>query len=140
MTIDVLGRDNDQFGLECVDPSLTVQADAQESDINFIVKRFGITGELPRNLEYVTNVDLTEAPDTYHGAMSILMRAQDTFMELPASVRTKFDNDPGLFMDFASDPANIDALRDMGLAVPKVEPAPGAPVPVPPISSPDEPA
>lgn len=126
--LDCLGRDSDQFGLECKDESLTVQSDAVDADINTIVRRFGITGALPEQLPYVTNLDLSEAPDTFRGAMEILERARDTFMELPAAVRTRFDNDPALFMDFCSDPANLPEMRKLGLAVPEpARPAPEVP-------------
>lgn len=129
--MDALGRDNRAlFGLECKDVSLTVQSDAVDADINTIVRRFGITGQLPVDLPFVTNVDLSEAPDTFQGAMDILMQAQESFMKLPADVRRRFDNDPALFMDFVSIPENIEEMRKMGLAVPKAEPpavAPAAP-------------
>lgn len=134
MTIDALGRDNDDFGLKCEDRSLTVQADAKEADINFIVKRFGVTGELPSNLEYVTNVDLVGISNDYQSHMEVLIQAQKQFMAMPAEVRGRFQNDPARFMDFVSDPANIDAMRDMGLAVPKKEvPAVVPPAPSPPV-------
>lgn len=117
--MDALGRDNRRYGLKCEDPSLTVQSDAIDADINTIVKRFGITGQLPSNLEYVTNVDLSVAPDTFQGALDVLDRARETFMQMPADVRARFVNDPALFMDFVSNPANLDEMRKMGLAVPK---------------------
>lgn len=122
--MDALGRDNRLFGLRCEDESLTVQSDAIDADINTIVRRFGITGELPTELPFVTNVDLSEAPDTYMGAIAILDQARDQFMKMPADVRSRFQNDPGLFMDFVSNPANLDEMRKLGLAVPK----PGDPV------------
>ena len=132
MTIDCLGRDNDKFGLLCEDASKTVQADAKEADINYIVRRFGITGELPSNLEFVTNVDLVDDPDDYRGALEILERADAQFMAMPAEVRAEFKNDPAAFMDFVSDNKNLDRMRELGLAVPKKE-EPAAPAPpVPP--------
>ncbi|AXH77115.1 MAG: internal scaffolding protein [Microviridae sp.] len=129
MTIDCLGRDNDQFGTVPYGESLTVQADAVDADINVIVARFGITGQPPQELPFVTNVDLSEAPDTYQGALDILERARESFNSLPASTRSKFSNDPGQFMDFCSDPKNIDEMRKMGLAVPKAAEPPPAPPP-----------
>lgn len=132
--MDALGRDNRTlFGFACEGESMTVQSDAIDADINVIVKRFGITGQLPQNLEYVTNVDLENAPATYQDAIAILDKAKESFMEMPADVRAKFGNDPGLFMDFCSIPDNLPEMRKMGLAVPKKdEPAP-SPAPVPPV-------
>lgn len=130
--MDALGRDNRAlFGIKIEGESLTVQSDAIDADINTIVKRFGITGELPSNLEYVTNVDLTEAPDTFMGAMEVLQRAQEQFMAMPANVRAEFNNDPGRFMDFVSDRGNLDRMRELGLAVPKEEEPAPSPAPAP---------
>lgn len=119
--MDALGRDNRQFGLRCEDVSLTVQSDAVDADINTIVRRFGITGKLPTELPFVTNVDLSDAPNTFSGALEILEAAREQFMAMPADVRARFDNEPGLFMDFVSDPANLDEMRKLGLAVPKAD-------------------
>lgn len=134
MTIDALGRDNDRFGLLCKDSSLTVQGDAKEADINFIVRRFGVTGELPSRLEYVTNVDLVNAPDNYQAVMAIMGEADAQFMAMPAEVRARFGHNAGAFLDFVSKEENLDEMRKLGLAVPKKEPAAVPPAPVPPIS------
>ena len=36
-----------ETGLVCDDPSLAVQSDADDCDINVIVRRFGLTGTMP---------------------------------------------------------------------------------------------
>ena len=38
------------------------------------------------------------------------------FLDLPAKVRDRFKNDPGQFLEFATDPSNVDELVKMGLA------------------------
>ena len=55
-------------------------------------------------MEWVTNVDIADAPDNYMAVMNQLNEARDQFMSLPAKVRSQFDNDPGKFVDFVSDP------------------------------------
>lgn len=116
---------SDQSALVCPEESLTHQEFAEESDINVIIDRFGI-GENPIEAQqWVTNVDIADAPNTYMDVMNQLNEARDQFMSLPAKVRSQFDNDPGRFVDFVSDPNNGEELVRLGLAtVRPVEPAP----------------
>lgn len=121
-------------GLECKDVSLAKQSFAEESDINFIVQRFGLTGELPQNLQVPEYGDFEQVMD-YQGALNMVRAAGEAFMELPANVRARFGNDPGALVDFVSDPANLDEARKLGIAVPQKV---GAPVsaPAPDVSGP----
>ena len=115
---------SDVTGLRCADETLTHQEFAEESDINTIIDRFGI-GENPiEPMQWKTNVDLMNAPDNYMGVMNQLVEARDQFMSLPAKVRSQFDNDPALFMDFVSDPSNIEEMVRLGLAEVRQAPAP----------------
>jgi len=110
--------------LECQDKSLAVQSAKDESDINTIVRRFGLTGQIPQGFRIPTYADFLNAPDTYQGALEALDRADRAFRSIPAAIRARFNNDPGLFVQFCSDPANLPELRKMGLAP---SPAPEAP-------------
>lgn len=115
----------------CVDeygPSLTQQSQTEEADINTIVKRFGLTGQLPENVRLPTYADFEEATD-FQTAMNAVRAAEESFMRMPANVRARFQNDPAEFIEFFNDPANLEEARRLGLAVPKPpEPAP-APAP-----------
>lgn len=106
---------SDETGLKCEDPSLTVQSMAADADINNIVKRFGVTGTLPQSLVLPTYADYGDILD-YHTAMNAIRKADEAFMELPADIRSRFDNDAGKFVAFCSDRGNLDELRSMGLA------------------------
>lgn len=124
-------------GLECKDPSLTKQSFADESDINNIMKRFEKTGVLP-DLQNITGIyaDVSDVPD-FQTALAIVDKGNSLFMQLPASIRSRFQNDPALFLDFVSNPANRDDLVEMGLiesppATPPATPAPVAAVGSPP--------
>lgn len=111
-------------GLECLDLSLTVQDARDEVDINTIVRRFGLTGQLPDEVrvpEYGDFVGLTD----YHAAMTAVAQANESFDKLPADMRTRFNNDPERFVDFCLDERNRDEMTKMGLLKP-VEPAPPA--------------
>lgn len=111
-------------GLECKDPSLTQQHMAEECDINYIVERFGVTGQLPDGAVYQpTYGDFTGIGD-YRQALDAVQAADDAFMALPAKIRERFDNDPALFVDFCSstDPADRSEAIELGLIPPPVKP------------------
>jgi len=97
---------------------------AAECDINTIMKRYEKTGELThiasQAAAYGDFYDVTD----YKTGTERLMAADALFMELPASIRDRFHNDPAKFVDFATDEKNLEELRSMGLA----EPAPHDPV------------
>lgn len=112
---------SDETGLACKDPSKTVQADAEDADINVIVARFGLTGTMPQTVRLPEYSDYDGVFD-FQSAMNVIKEAEANFMAMPWDVRRDFDNDPQKFLTFAADPANIDALRDYGLAVAKEEP------------------
>ncbi|WNK14691.1 MAG: internal scaffolding protein [Microvirus sp.] len=123
---------SDESGLLCEDPSRTVQSDAVDADINVIVQRFGITGKMPEGIRLPEYGDF-EGIDNYQEALAAIEDGQRNFMMLPANVRAEFDNDAGVFFNIASDPENIDYLRELGLAVPKETAIVVAPV-IPPAS------
>lgn len=115
-------------GLCCEDETRTVQSQAEEADINTIVRRFGLTGHMPEGVRPPMYGDFDTIGD-YREAIEAVKAAERSFMAMPADVRYRFDNDPGSFVDFCSDPRNIDEMRKLGLAVPKaVEPQVGDPV------------
>ena len=115
---------SDETGLKCEDPSLAQQHFAEECDINYIVERFGVTGQLPENNRPMpTYGDFTGVSD-YRQALEAVSQAQEAFMSLPANVRERFDNDPALFVDFCSstDPADRSEAIELGLIPPPAKP------------------
>lgn len=111
-------RRSDECGLCCNDPSLTVQADAEDADINVIVHRFGLTGEMPVGMRVPQYQDYEGVFD-FRTAQEQILYAQREFMSMPAEVRRRFENNPQVFLEFAADPANVDAMVEMGLAIEK---------------------
>lgn len=103
-----------ETGLACQDPSLAVQSQKDEADINYIVKRFGLTGQLPSNIRIPTYGDFTGITD-YQSALNAVIAAEDSFMKLPADLRQRFNNDAGEFVEFCSDPKNQEEINKMGL-------------------------
>jgi len=59
--------------------------------------------------------DFSGVPD-YKEGLERIMAANEMFDSLPARLRDRFGNDPAKFIDFATNPENLDELRTMGLA------------------------
>lgn len=114
----------------------TKQEFRDECDLNALMKRYEKTGVAPAGRVGVPQYfDASEVPD-FHSAMQIMVDAENEFMRLPASVRKQFGNDPTAFIEYATDPKNIDQMREWGLADPKKEP--DAPVRVEVVQAPVE--
>lgn len=119
-----------------VGESLTKQSFANDCDINVIMGRVEKSGTYPMVQGQPFFGDFSDGM-SYHDAMNRVLEAQGMFMQLPASLRAQFDNDPGKFLDFVIDPANGEKLVEMGLAQ-KAEPV--APVvSAPPVTTSDKP-
>lgn len=113
-----------ESALECKDESLAIQSAADECDINTIVRRFGLTGELPGDIKMPQSGDFAGVGD-FQSAMNIVRAAQEEFMRVPADIRARFSHDPQVFSDFFNDPANQDEAIRLGLATRRaVDPAP----------------
>lgn len=108
-------------GLSDWGPSRTVQDQKDEADINTIVRNFGVTGKVPQSVRVPEYGDFTGISD-YRTALEAIAEAEKSFLSMPADVRSKFDNDPQLFLEYCSDPENIPEMRKLGLAVPEVVP------------------
>lgn len=108
-----------ETGLTCDDESLAVQSAKDEADINTIVRRFGLTGELPGDFNMPQSGDFTGVGD-YHSAMNLVLAAQEEFLKVPADVRARFNNDPAAFMAFLDDASNKDEARKLGLLRPEL--------------------
>jgi phage internal scaffolding protein len=102
--------------LACDDPSLAQQHMADDADINTIVKRFGLTGQLPENVRLPEYGDFTGVND-YASALRALSDADENFMEIPAELRARFSNSPQRFLEFVENPNNSEELYSLGLAV-----------------------
>lgn len=105
---------SDETGLTCPEPTLAQQNFKDECDINHIVKQFGLTGELPGQPLNPQYGDFTGVLD-YHSAVNAVLAAQDEFMELPAQMRSRFNNDPALLIDFLGNEENREEAIKLGL-------------------------
>lgn len=109
---------SDGFGLACLDESLADQSGKEEADINTLVRRFGLTGQLPTDVRAPTFGDFTGVSD-FREAMDAVLAAQASFMAMPAEVRQEFGHSPQRFVEFCSDEANFDRMCELGLIAPE---------------------
>jgi len=107
-------KNSDLAKLVFVNPSRTKQSFRDECDINYILRQFNVTGQLPTGSVQPQYGDFSGITD-YQSALNAVMAAQDSFLQLPAKLRARFDNDPALFVEFASDEANKDEMKALGL-------------------------
>lgn len=99
--------------------SLTQQHLKEECEVINIIKkhdRNGIIEHVQRG--QARYGDFSEVAD-YREALDLVRDAQEEFMTIPSDIRKKFDNDPGKFYQFVSDPDNKDELIKMGFINPK---------------------
>lgn len=124
--------------IECLDESQTVQ-DAPGTDINELVQSFGVTdgSVLPGregNVDPRLYGDFSDVPDL-RTALDRIRAAERAFAALPATTRSKFNNDPIALHEWVSDPQNADEAVKIGLLTrgptPAAPPAPPSPTPAP---------
>ncbi len=98
-----------------LDPSMTEQSHQDSCDVNKIMARYVKTGVIDHLNKYgpmygdIPSIDLQEA-------IEIQKKANEMFGDLPSAVRNKFENEPGLFLDFVQDPANKSEMVELGLS------------------------
>lgn len=112
-----------ETGLCCSDESLAIQSAAEDCDINTIVRRFGLTGELPNDIKMPQSGDYSGVGD-FQSAMNIVRQAEEQFLRVPAEIRARFDHDPQRFSQFFEDPSNYDDALKMGLVLKRPDPLP----------------
>lgn len=108
--------DSESTGLACSDRSLAVQSARDEADINTIVKRFGVTGQLPQSVAVPSFIEFNEVFD-YQSAMNLIIESDKAFMKMPAEVRARFGNNPHAFLEFVDDERNREEAEKLGIIV-----------------------
>lgn len=97
--------------------SMTEQSHKDACDINSVLRRYDQTGLLTHvNQAKALYGDFTETNE-YQDSLNLVIRAQNSFAELPSSLRKRFGNDPGAFFEFVTNPDNVDEMVKLGLAV-----------------------
>lgn len=96
--------------------SRTKQSFKDECDINNILGNYERTGFISHVKENQGRYEDVSSGTDYREGLNVVLEAERMFMELPAPVRSKFENDPGKFLDFVSDPKNVKSMIDLGIA------------------------
>lgn len=102
------------------DSPYTKQEFKDECDINILLAQYQTTGHIP-NLNELDPQYLDVTGLDFQEHMQFIAGAQSLFNELPSSIRNRFKNDPGEFLDFTSNPANREEMAEMGLLKPQSE-------------------
>lgn len=124
-------REGAAAATSCEDESLTQQQFAEDADINVLVKRFGLEKvTLPvEAIDPRYYGDFTDVPDL-RTALDRVNEATNRFMDLPAQLRSKFDNNPAKLWHFVNDPDNGPEAVRLGLLKPlqdETRPTPAEP-------------
>lgn len=91
----------------------TQQQFKDEVDINNIVKKFKAGQSVPlRHPGYFT--DFNQATGLME-AQEQINAAAEAFLEIPATLREKFGNDPLKFLEFVQNPKNKETITEFGL-------------------------
>lgn len=115
-------EEHDHCGIEFTMPSLTVQDEKEESDINYIVNKYadGQKGVFTLDLgdssqyAYLQFGDAT-LPGDYSTALELVSGVREEFYSLPAKVRAKFGHDPMNFIEQLNNPETLEYLQREGL-------------------------
>lgn len=115
-------EDHDHCGITFTMPSLAVQDEKEETDINYIVNKFadGQKGIATLDLgdssqyAYLQFGDAT-LPGDYSTALELVSGVREEFYSLPAYVRAKFGHDPMNFINQLNNPETLEYLRQEGL-------------------------
>lgn len=96
---------------------LTKQEFKEECDINTLLRRFAITGQMPEGVRLPVYGDFEQIND-FHSAANAIAMASESFDAMPAEIRERFSNDPEKFVAFCLDDRNREEARKWGLVPP----------------------
>lgn len=143
MRPDFKNRDFKKYPLERADTQITFPDNDDEAafraqqhhnkdkcmDTTSIIARYFSTGVLTHTRDGTARyIDATAHTD-FREAMTIKAKADQAFNNLPDEVKKEFDSQEE-FVQFVSNEANIEQLREWGLAAPLKTTEPPAPVEV----------
>lgn len=100
--------------LNCGTDSMTKQSFRDECNINNILKKYQKTGAIEHANNHAPEYGFATAL-SFTESMFIVTKAQALFDDLPSSLRTKFNNDPGEFLEFTQNPENASEMAELGL-------------------------
>jgi phage internal scaffolding protein len=100
---------------ECL-PGRTTQSHKDECDIKNIIRRHDPESLiLQARKDQLWYGDFTEVNE-YQEAQNLIARGKESFEAVPAEIRERFNNDPGKYLEFVSNPENTEEMIKLGLA------------------------
>ena len=82
--------------------------------MNYILRDYQRTGMLRHARQNTGKYDDVTGVD-FQTAMDTVVTAQNMFDDLPSNIRKRFANSPVAFLDFVSDPQNMEEARKLGM-------------------------
>ncbi|MDC3347583.1 hypothetical protein OAW32_03265 [bacterium] len=123
-------------GYQTTGESLTQQSHAAAADVRNIIKQYDRTGLIANVNKGIAQYGDYSEINEYAEALNMVREANESFATIPSHIREQFNNNAGLFFEFATDPKNSEEMIKMGLkkapiiveeATPKSDPAPPTP-------------
>lgn len=126
-----------------VGESMTKQEFAQDTDVNFIVRKFQTTGVLTHTSKAKPIYADVSTQSSLHAAMNEMRMAEEGFAALPSEIRDAARNDPAVLLEMLATEDGqavlVEAGMELQLGLPDSEEAPVEPEPVTPIASEEAP-
>lgn len=119
-------QNSDYTGITFLDKSLTQQQFKDSADINVLFGKYLETGEIPQ-VEGMGYGDFTGIFD-FQSAMNAVRAAEESFAELPARIKNRFDNNPQKLVEFINDPENREEAEFLKIVAPRPAELPKEPV------------
>jgi len=128
--------DRNRSGFQTQGESLTQQSHAAAADVRNIIRQYDRTGLIANVNKGIAQYGDYSEINEYAEALNMVRDANESFATLPSDIREQFNNNAGLFFEFATNPKNKEKMIEMGLAkapepkvevTPKSESAPPAP-------------
>ena len=128
--------DRKREGFKTTGESLTQQSHASAADVRNIIKQYDRTGLIANVNKGIARYGDYSEINEYAENLNMVRQANESFAQLPSHIREQFNNNPGLFFEFATNPKNSEEMIKLGLkeapviveeATKKSETAPPAP-------------
>lgn len=100
-------------------PTMAKQSMIDDANINSIIKR-NMNTTLLADLDKLEMVYGQITQDDLLTAHQKILAAEESFMEIPSTIRKIFDNDAGKFIDYATNPINLKQMQEWKLAPPTI--------------------
>lgn len=81
--------------LVCPEETLAQQNMKDETDINIMIRKYGVLPEQKINWK---DYDATAIPQDFHSLKNMMLEAEQAYASLPSDIRQATDNDPEKFL------------------------------------------